>query len=640
MLIKPIARNLKSKCRKYIFTSKRQDIEEDDEVIEEDPDFENYVEPVRESGYPYRELGDTDVRLLRIVPGTGPIECTLHQIPIAKVPAFWALSYVWGDATEKETITLEGKPFQVTKNLYGALHQFRQRPYDIGHPRDDFWIDAICINQDDPDERAHQVARMMEIYHTGLTIAWLGPIIEPRVDNFFKRLAHWPHGRRISRREALRVLFRKSRSMWSEWEPIDDDDNITVDEEFGDIFLDVCRAMTWLLCRPWFSRVWTIQEASVLAAPSIYIGRYRLHSSLLIDIFDILASVDHSLYLTPGGRRIMTLKLIQRLYFCIGTGRDDDPEKMDLAQVFMELIRCANKKESSDPRDQIYGLLGLLRFFKNEEMPEELKPNYRLPFEQVYWDYAVFMYQSPYGLGLLDCSVNDLPGVPSWVPDFRKAALGPTKRYKQSLRMSYDKRILHLQGCVMRPFHGFINGCNMAPIMPDREFIPGDLSKRLNEAEKRILKPSADIRGITVEEVFYEVYRDVLRIIDDDGTESFFEVYRRISRSSGGKRPWLSQRRRTTNVRLKEESLADQLSCGFLLFDNGTIMRLPKVCVEVQANDLICVFKGATKPSLIRPSGDAYVFISQCDVKNGPLKGQEFTDDFWADRDIQDFDLI
>lgn len=73
---------------------------------------------------------------------------------------FTALSYVWGSPDAPKSILVDGKTrFWVTQNLYDALRSLR-RPDEARA----FWIDAICINQSDPDEKRLQIALMRRIY--------------------------------------------------------------------------------------------------------------------------------------------------------------------------------------------------------------------------------------------------------------------------------------------------------------------------------------------------------------------------------------------------------------------------------------------------------------------------------------------
>lgn len=87
---------------------------------------------------------------------------------------FSALSYVWGDAKEKKRITVNGKLIDVTAGLVSALEYApgHMKKYKVA-PR--LWVDAICINQEDLEEKNHQVPLMKDIYSQAeMIICWLG----------------------------------------------------------------------------------------------------------------------------------------------------------------------------------------------------------------------------------------------------------------------------------------------------------------------------------------------------------------------------------------------------------------------------------------------------------------------------------
>lgn len=85
-----------------------------------------------------------------------------------------ALSYTWGDPGTTDTIMINGQRFEVTRNLYLALHQLRESTFFATGIK--LWVDAICINQKDTRERSLQVQRMRDIYIQAFhTFAWVGP---------------------------------------------------------------------------------------------------------------------------------------------------------------------------------------------------------------------------------------------------------------------------------------------------------------------------------------------------------------------------------------------------------------------------------------------------------------------------------
>ncbi|OTB01578.1 hypothetical protein M426DRAFT_63793, partial [Hypoxylon sp. CI-4A] len=103
------------------------------------------------------------------------IRLQTRTVELGKYPPFHALSYAWGDEPPTYEILLNGKPFPIRKNLYDALCD-QSHLFPMKSMWNNFWIDAICINQEDDRERNHQVDMMSDIFSLAdSVIAWLGP---------------------------------------------------------------------------------------------------------------------------------------------------------------------------------------------------------------------------------------------------------------------------------------------------------------------------------------------------------------------------------------------------------------------------------------------------------------------------------
>lgn len=122
-----------------------------------------------------RESGT--IRLLRLLPNKNNaaklrcelVEYTLHDSGKATYP-YEALSYVWGSSHETRPILIDNEYLHVTLNLHAVLLRLRDR--DI--PRT-FWVDAICINQVDDQEKEYQILSMAKIYaKASRVVVWLG----------------------------------------------------------------------------------------------------------------------------------------------------------------------------------------------------------------------------------------------------------------------------------------------------------------------------------------------------------------------------------------------------------------------------------------------------------------------------------
>ncbi|XP_014553941.1 hypothetical protein COCVIDRAFT_40077 [Bipolaris victoriae FI3] len=123
----------------------------------------------------YQPLNPTreKFRFLRIHPTNIPesiISCQLFTTSLAEQPSYKALSYEWGRKDITKYIIVNGIRVQVTHNLEAALRRIRKSDSEVI-----LWVDAVCINQQDLDERNSQVAMMSKLYSkTTLTYAWLG----------------------------------------------------------------------------------------------------------------------------------------------------------------------------------------------------------------------------------------------------------------------------------------------------------------------------------------------------------------------------------------------------------------------------------------------------------------------------------
>ncbi|KAH8800161.1 heterokaryon incompatibility protein-domain-containing protein [Xylogone sp. PMI_703] len=120
----------------------------------------------------HRPLTGDDIRLLTLQPGlfNDPIHCQLEQVSLSAGHAYEALSYVWGNTRDASPMILDRTPHHITKNLECALRYLRYKE----SPRV-LWVDAICINQNDPDEKSQQVPIIGEIYsRASKAHAWLG----------------------------------------------------------------------------------------------------------------------------------------------------------------------------------------------------------------------------------------------------------------------------------------------------------------------------------------------------------------------------------------------------------------------------------------------------------------------------------
>ncbi|KAL1594578.1 hypothetical protein SLS60_010339 [Paraconiothyrium brasiliense] len=190
---------------------------------------------------PFFDAG-SEIRLLTILPGStkDPVACKLEIHQLDSPPSFEALSYTWGDNNAQNPIDIDGHCFIVHGNAYQALLELRNSEA----PRT-LWIDAVCIDQEDEDEKASQVPLMKSIYGKAeRVVVWFPP----------------PRGRGKTILGLLRELH-----LWG----LETATSMIEDKDWHRL-----KAYDWLALRdflvhPWWSRVWTLQEV-ILAREIVF----------------------------------------------------------------------------------------------------------------------------------------------------------------------------------------------------------------------------------------------------------------------------------------------------------------------------------------------------------------------------------
>ena len=117
------------------------------------------------------------IRLLKLQEASranGKLAIELAVFSLTEIPAYSAISYVWGDATQRAPVTCNGLGcIHIRRNLFDLLSRLADEAPGPDHGKY-LWVDAICINQDDLEERRNQVLLMQQIYgRADATFIWL-----------------------------------------------------------------------------------------------------------------------------------------------------------------------------------------------------------------------------------------------------------------------------------------------------------------------------------------------------------------------------------------------------------------------------------------------------------------------------------
>lgn len=283
------------------------------------------------------------------VPAQG-LSCRLISVPLGEgMQSFSALSYTWGDAKDKVTIRCNDKALQITRSLYVALEALQRN-----HPTvmtQYLWADGICINQaKESEEKAHQIPLMAELYHRATKViiwlgedkasvkpkdmAWqefMGPVdIEhaiPAIRKCANALVAWPNA------SALTMSMQD----WS-----------MVGFQSPDELKLQLRAFYRLLQRPWFGRVWTIQEHVVARSVVFLCGRYQISETEIMNASAFLASSGADNLVASWGKNPIIM-----LY-----GLKSEQTAQARAPL-LNLLAHFRHRDAGDAKDKIYAVLDL-----------------------------------------------------------------------------------------------------------------------------------------------------------------------------------------------------------------------------------------------------------------------------------------
>ncbi|KAL8282637.1 hypothetical protein RB600_005876 [Gaeumannomyces tritici] len=328
-------------------------------------------------------------------PGSTPVKETSPPVPLK----YEALSYTWNTGVgQDERIFMQRQPvlldqddevhggYKITgRSLAVALRNLRRRD----RPRR-LWIDAICINQDNNNEKEHQVARMSEIFKSAhRVVAFLGP--EAGNSGLALRTLHHL-GRQV---EVLVPNMRIPAPGAAHPDWVERAAELPYDGATWD-------AIDALMNRKWFTRLWIIQEARLAGRRAV----------------------------VQAGPDTIPLSLFRRAVKCLrGKDRLPLPElrpKLQAAQqmtddqtglTFCAVLDMGHGRGHTDPRDRVYGLLGMAP----PRLAAKIRPQYSKAVADVMRETTLTHVRHCLRLELLKRCRQDgrgaVEGLPSWVPD-------------------------------------------------------------------------------------------------------------------------------------------------------------------------------------------------------------------------------
>ncbi|KAK6221608.1 hypothetical protein LQW54_001380 [Pestalotiopsis sp. IQ-011] len=598
------------------------------------------------------------IRLISLHRAAGPtkfVSVKLEPVDFTPETEYIALSYVWGDRSATTDILVNDVPFAVSLNLASALAEFHLHNLLCGVPDGRplrVWVDAICINQHDLDERARQVAFMGDICinqhdldERARQVAFMGDIYG-NATHIFSWLGH-PDADDYRIDLALDLIRDITTRMKSgrisgsvDYDSYHDGIHMraqALDTSLAALTLDcrqdLCRANhdgyipneLWDSIRnfmrsSYWDRVWVQQEIA-LAKPTEHCHIFmcgRSHVSMRdLDIFIKIAS-----HVSQAGRR--PLNMAESVWVALRTGlffwcpaRLNTVRRLRRARLgerrsYFNLLHIATSCMATDPRDKVYALNGVLDL--------GIRPDYRKPVREVYLEwfhqeftkvFAIPSEMNSFITMILECAsttvgINTGSGLPSWLPDLSQVVV--FRFWDRSSSVLGGHTIAPEQMALLRGQHAAIS-LRFEPIL-EKAILYASFQGVDPRTDAALRPEDWPLFWIVMEycatrELNWEEINKILLGYNSTSVRSAFPDHTQDTGSSQD----------SISAPLLLEQMSRCLNTGydsqFFETSNGYIGRGEMV---VRSTDHVCILNGVRFPVILRKEEEHWTFVGGCYV--------------------------
>lgn len=401
----------------------------------------NATTPAPLEPFKYSPIEEKDtVRLLLIYPRhpDGSVKCALFQTPLSSVPRYEALSYRWGGSGPNAEISVNGRSVMVTPN---ALQVLKNRS-SFWQPKL-VWIDSVCIDQTNEDEKARQIELMEEIYRKAYIVSAALVVNLEALD---------------IKEELRRFMGNWAAEIWFDWARnpnLAEFQNVVIKHLMVSFAADVLddlrlsyfqnqsnqfpwyrkfapQRYTWrikafrhFLANSWFERMWVVQEVALPPSLRVMYGDLEIDWTRLVDAISLinenpmlggplLESGDSVGSRMPPPAACGTIPLMAHIRQLV-----QDDQDRPLGEL---LLRC-RQFTATEPKDKLFAIRGMC-----SKLPEALlKPteSTRKTWEEVLVNAAKCLVSEGDAARMLaacgciaEGDARSTVTLPSWVPDW------------------------------------------------------------------------------------------------------------------------------------------------------------------------------------------------------------------------------
>ncbi|KIX97171.1 uncharacterized protein Z520_07285 [Fonsecaea multimorphosa CBS 102226] len=334
------------------------------------------VNPYKWKPLPRNEGNSFWIRVLELEAGdrTDVLMCSLKFVCLTEdddtnhnedddTNQYEAVSYCWGELHPRMRVYIDNGYVMAGRNIGFALVYLRRTDRTRR-----LWIDALCIDQLDLDEKASQIGQMSRIFGTAR-----------------QQIA--------SKWETIEELKKTKGIYWRYALSLD---------------LPDFQKILQFFCNQYFERIWVVQEVAKARFAILQCGQDTMPWDDLAMAFHVLAKV----YLPSGfpiHPNVATTRLLTQLAYLGG-----------IQGKLSFLLREFSVRIAENPLDKIFALIGMLSPEDRARMPE-IAPNYHVEVRNLYMDAAYYCILQDCNLDILStCQAQNhrIANLPSWTPDW------------------------------------------------------------------------------------------------------------------------------------------------------------------------------------------------------------------------------
>lgn len=574
--------------------------------------------------------GQRSFRLLELLPGQwdDPIQFNLLLDDLDSLShPYEAISYTWGDATDRKAIKCNGNDGSITRSLFDALRAFRR---DLGENARILWADDVCIDQSNTPERSLQIQLMEHIYRAaGKVQIWLGEgdaaKIQPGLQ-LVGQIAFCIAEQEREHASQMKDTHGDAPEAHYMWRDDDASAPYTISCPDADFEVTSLRPLCALFECRWFTRLWVIQELVLSAAAEMHWGKGSIDFMLVGQAATYVLDHQKSDFV-----QYEAFDGLKRCYNMFGMWIN----RWTALSLF-DLLWLSRSFGATDPRDKIFGMLGLPTSDSVVNGAPFMKPDYSLSTAEVYTHVASKILVDHNEIDLLATVQHGRElrqNWTSWVPDW-------SSRHTNCFCNSGRKTSGEVSSCIrtVPAEYGFLNILSVQGIIIDSIATLIDVNfdqedhwwhRRAAEALVGLIRKVEPTFGAgrTAHTLTAGLGTDGY-LVDD--TEAFMLEYTAF-------RDWDFESNATlTSPPTKglSDQDDDQIHAGYQFFANSGPTILKRRCFETRsgmlglgplataAEDIVVVLFGGTVPFVLRPDADdqRYRLVGECyvhDIMNG-----------------------